>query len=177
MQALANVSNSEYKDELSRAMEMLAEDDRVVFLGQGCRDPGTFMSTTLEGVAPEKKIELPVAENMQLGMSTGMALDGRIPVSIFPRYQFLLSAMDQLVNHVDVMQPHVIIRVGVGSTVPLDPGPQHKGDLTQAFRMMLRHTPVLLLKDARDIVPAYRYALGRAGPTVIAEIADNYYKG
>ena len=155
-------------------MQYLATDDRVLFLGQGCRDAGTFMSTTLQDVPLDKRIELPVAEEMQMGMSIGMALSGLIPVSVYPRWQFFLLAANQAVNHLNVMQPHVIVRVGVGSTTPLDPGPQHKGDLTEAFRLLMPNTTIVRLENAEQIVPEYRAALERKGPTILVEIADLY---
>ncbi len=165
---------SEYKDELSKAMLMLAEDERTVFLGQAVACPGTYMSATFDDIPDAKKIEMPVAEELQLGVSIGMALDGRVPVSVYPRWNFLLLAANQLVNHLDVMKPHVIVRVGVGSEKPLDPGPQHKGDFSMPFRGMLRNTAVIQLHDAKDIVPEYQRALGRKGPSIMVEYADNY---
>ena len=166
--------SSSYKAALSRAMEELAADPRVMFLGQGVEDEGTFMSTTLQGVPEERRIELPVMEEAQLGMSIGMALTGLIPVSVYPRWNFFLLAANQAVNHLDKMQPHVIVRVGVGSTQPLDPGSQHTGDMTEAFRLLMPNTPIVRLKNSIDIGPAYREALGRAGPSILVESADLY---
>lgn len=163
-----------YQKALCEAMQELALDERVVFIGQGCRDAGTFMSTTLADVPIDKRIELPVAEQMQLGMSIGLSLVGFIPVSIFPRFNFLLLAADMLVNHLSVMHPHVIVRVGVGSTKPLDPGQQHRGDMTEAFRLLMPNTTIVRLDSADRIVPEYRNALERNGPTIIVEIADLY---
>lgn len=155
-------------------MANLAADPRTLFLGQGVGCPGTFMSTTLNEVPAEKRLELPVCEEMQLGMSIGLALAGFIPISIFPRWNFLLLATNQLVNHLNIMQPHVIVRVGVGSTKPLDPGNQHKGDMTEAFRLLMPNTPIIRLESSKDIESAYYDALHRKGPTILVEIADNY---
>lgn len=157
-------------------MTELANDQRVLFLGQGVRCPGTFMSTTLTAVSMEQRIELPVAEEMQMGMSIGLALAGFIPISIYPRWNFLILAANQLVNHLDKMQPHVIVRVGIGSTKPLDPGPQHRGDFTEAFRLMMPNTHIERLEHATDVATAYRAALQRPGPSILVEIAD-LYKG
>lgn len=168
------MSNSEYKNALSEAMKKLSEHQRTVFLGQGCRDAGTFMSTTLNDVPLEKRIELPVMEECQMGMSIGLALDGFIPITIYPRYNFIVSAMSQLVNHLNVMCPHVIVRVGVGSTAPLDPGPQHTGDFTKAFRLMLPNVKIVKLDRANIIIPEYMKALQRKGPTILVEEADLY---
>ena len=61
-----------YFDELKRSMEYLASDSRTIFIGQAVAVPGTAMSNTLTDIASEKLIELPVAEEMQMGMSLGM---------------------------------------------------------------------------------------------------------
>ena len=81
------------------------------------------MSNTLKNVSRDKLLELPVTEEMQMGMSTGLALGGHVPVSIYPRWNFLLCAVSQVVSHLDKLsamsdggfQPKVIIRTGIGS--------------------------------------------------------------
>jgi pyruvate/2-oxoglutarate/acetoin dehydrogenase E1 component len=166
--------NFSYRQALSFSMEELGSDERVVFLGQSVAAEGTFMSSTLAGVPLEKRLEFPVAEELQLGVSIGMALAGMIPVSVFPRWNFLILAANQLVNHLDKLQPHVIVRVGVGSVTPLHPGPQHVGDFTEAFRLMMPNTPIIRVENAESIVLEYRAALKRKGPTVIVEFADLY---
>ncbi len=169
--------SSNYQAALSQAMEEMACDPRVVFLGQGVRDSGTFMSTTLQGVPLEQRIELPVVEETQMGMSIGFALAGFIPISIYPRWNFLLLAANQLVNHLDKivnMKSKVIVRVGVGSSKPLDPGPQHTSDFTDAFQLMMPNTYIRRFNNASDVITEYRQALKRKGPSVLVEIADRY---
>ncbi len=155
-------------------MEDLAADPRVVFLGQGCACPGTFMSTTLQGVPKGRRIELPVFEETQLGMSIGLALTGLVPVSIFPRWNFLVLAANQLVNHLDKMGAQVIVRVGIGSSRPLDPGLQHTSDFTEAFRLMMPNTHIARLENAGDIAREYKAALQRTSPSILVEAADLY---
>lgn len=163
-----------YQTALTQAMDMLALDRRVVFLGQSVCWPGTFMSGTLQGVPVNQRIELPVMEEAQCGMCIGMALAGCVPVCIYPRFNFALLAMNQLVNHLDKMESHVIVRVGVGSTKPLDPGPQHRGDFMDAFAQMMPNTNFMRLYDPIFIVPAYQRALEEKCPHVLVEIADLY---
>jgi len=163
-----------YKDELSKAMSMLAEDDRTIFIGQGVKDGGTFQSGTLTHLPVHRRIEFPVAENFQMGASIGMALNGMIPVTCFPRWNFMIAAADQLVNHLSVMRPHVIVRVGVGSKGVLDPGLQHVGNWSESFRLMMPDTPIIELFDEQEIVDEYRAALERNGPTILVEFADRY---
>jgi len=173
-----------YFDEMCRAMEMLAQDPRVMFLGQAVACPGTAMSNTLKKVAPGKLLELPVAEELQMGMSTGLALAGHIPVSVFPRWNFLLLAVNQVVNHLDKLplmsnggyKPKVIIRTGIGSVRPLHPQHQHIGDFTEAFRLMCGNIEVIRLENPEDIMPAYTKALRREDgkSTIVVEYGDYY---
>ena len=72
-----------YFDELKRSMDFLSKDSRVLFLGQAVSCAGTAMSNTLKDVTADRLIELPVDEEMQMGMTNGLALAGHVPVSIF----------------------------------------------------------------------------------------------
>lgn len=175
---------SPYASELREAMLSLAKDSRVVFLGQAVRVAGTAMRTTLEDIDLERMIELPVEEDFQLGMSIGLALHGFVPVSVFPRWNFLILAANQLVNHLDKLAlmtqmeppPKVIIRTSIGSVHPLDPGPQHQGDMTEAIRLLCPHIEVVRLDEAEAVVPAYRRALEREDgvSTILVEWGDKY---
>ena len=163
-------------------MEYLANDDRTIFLGQAVAVPGTGMSNTLKDVSKDKLIELPVAEEMQMGMSLGMALHGRIPISIYPRWNFLLCAVSQLVNHVDKLslmskyKANVIIRTSIGSERPLHPQCQHVGDFTEAFKLMCKTVEVIRLDEPGQIFPAYEKALLRDDnrSTILVEWGDYY---
>lgn len=165
-----------YREALTEAMAQVADNRRAIFLGQGVAAPGTFMSATLRDVPSERRLELPVAEELQMGMTLGLALGGMVPVSLFPRWNFLLLAANQLVNHIDKIKslPTLLIRVGVGSSEPLDPGPQHTSDFTDGFRALLTFTPVIKLDTVDRIAVAYRHAVDRGGPTVLVEFADYY---
>ena len=173
-----------YFDELKRSMAFLAADPRVVFMGQAVAAPGTAMSNTLKGVDPLRLIELPVAEEMQMGMTTGMALAGLVPVSIFPRWNFLLCGLSQLINHLDKLdvmasggyKAKAIVRTGIGSERPLHPQHQHVGDYTDAIRSMCRSIEVIRLDEPEDIFPAYERALLRddGRSTLIVEYGDYY---
>ena len=165
-------------------MNWLSEQEDTVFLGQAVRYPGTAMTTTLEDIQLEKLVELPVAEEMQMGMTIGLAMDGIVPISIFARWNFVLLAVNQLVNHLDRMpqisnngyEPKVIIRTGIGSERPLHPQHQHTGDFTDAFKLILRNIDVIRLEEPEQIFPAYREAYERTDrrSTLIVEYGDYY---
>ena len=167
-------------------MNYLAKNDKTVFLGQAVRVPGTAMSNTLKEIKKNKLIELPVAEEMQMGMTNGFALNGFIPISIFPRWNFLLLAMNQLINHLDKIKKmsndtyktKVIVRTGIGSVRPLHPQFQHVGDFTDAFKKMTTTIEVIKLKEPKDIFPAYKKAFSRKDGknTILVEYGDYYIK-
>lgn len=170
----------EYFEALIDAMAMLGHEEQTVFLGQGVGNPGTSMSDSFSHVPKEKLIEMPVAEDLQMGMAIGMSLSGLLPVCVFPRWNFMLCAVNQLVNHLDRLQfiseyrPKVIIRVAAPSTSPFYPGPQHDDDFTDAFRVMLRNVMVTTLMHPSSVVPAYRAAFQRSGSTILVEYTDMY---
>jgi len=174
-----------YKKELIRAMDYLAQDERSIFLGQSVLWPGNSIHGTLVNVPEDKKMEMPVFEETQLGLSTGLALAGFVPITIFPRFNFLLLAMNQLVNHLDkfptitrgAVRPRVIIRTSIGSVRPLFPGYQHAGDYTDAFKALgLEHVEIIRLDEPEQIFPAFQNALERedSKSSLIIEYGDYY---
>jgi pyruvate/2-oxoglutarate/acetoin dehydrogenase E1 component len=140
------------------------------------------MYNTLKDVSPTKRLEIPVAEDFQLGLSIGMALRGRCPVSIYPRWNFLLLATNQLVNHLDKLAAmtgsanKIIIRTSIGSERPLHPGHQHIGDYSEAFRLMCPNINIVVLHEPEQIFPEYELAYERSDgvPTLLVEWGDFY---
>lgn len=173
-----------YGDELKRAMAWLGEQPEVLFIGQAVAYPGTAMTGTLAGVPREKLVELPVAEEMQMGMATGLAIAGFVPVSIYPRWNFLLLATNQLVGHLDKLpiyseggyKPKVIIRTASASRKPIDPQAQHLGNFTDPFRQMLKTVEVIECVRSDQIFAAYRKGYEREDgrSTLIVEHTSRY---
>ena len=171
-----------YTKEIVKAMSMLADNSKTIFIGQAVEYEGTGLYESLSHLPKEKLIELPVAEYFQSGLANGMAIEGMIPISTFPRWNFLLMGVDQIVNHLDKFKsmsngkltPKVIIRVAVGSEHPVDPQCQHKGNFSEAFRNMTINTEVIELIEPEDIFPAYKKALNREDGvnTILVEYAD-----
>jgi pyruvate/2-oxoglutarate/acetoin dehydrogenase E1 component len=171
-----------YFEELKKAMSLLAEHPKTVFIGQAVEYEGTGLYDSMQHLPPHKKLELPVAEYLQTGLANGMAIEGMIPISTYPRWNFLLMGVDQIVNHLDKYikmsngkcTPKVLIRVSVGSERPVDPQCQHKGNFSQAFRTMCQTVEVVELHEPEDIVPAYEKALNREDgvSTILVEFGD-----
>ncbi len=168
-----------YKEQLWKEMQELAKDPKVMFLGQqvGAED----FYGTLTGIPAERRKEMPVAEELQMGMSIGLSLEGYTPVSIYQRMDFLPRAADQIVNHLDLLKnlsegkfnPKVIIRTTIGVSGPLDIGLQHKKDLVEGFKALV-HFPVIRVTTIEEIAQAYKQARECDGPIMIVEMQDLY---
>ena len=175
-----------YRGELIRSMEYLAKDKKTIFLGQSVLYSGNAIYNTLETIESSRKIEMPVFEDVQMGLSIGMAMNGYIPVSCYPRFDFLILAMNQLFNHLDKMQfmskgqfkPRVIIRTSIGSKKPLNGGVQNTQDYTSVFKSISTELDIVLLNKKNEIFPAYKKALTRkdSRSTLLIEHGDYYNK-
>jgi pyruvate/2-oxoglutarate/acetoin dehydrogenase E1 component len=172
---------SPYKDALTEAMTFLGQQDNTVFIGQQIVYAGNPMSTTLGNVSKDKMVELPVMEETQMGMSLGMAMTGKTVITFYPRWDFIVLAVNQLVNHIDKYelmtgkQANIIIRLGKGSDKPLDPGHQHKGNYFNQFKAMCPNITFKDLQNTEDIVSAYKSAYETGGVHVLVEYPELYY--
>jgi pyruvate/2-oxoglutarate/acetoin dehydrogenase E1 component len=173
-----------YFDELKKSMDWLNTKPDTLFLGQAVEYDGTSMTTTIKDVDTSKKLEMPVNEDMQVGMSLGMALNGTVPVSIFPRWNFLILGANQIVNHLDKIKimssggytPKVIIRTSIGSQRPLHPQHQHISDFTAGFKAMCDTVDIIRLDEPEQIFESYKYAYERTDgkSTILVEWGDYY---
>ena len=171
-----------YKEELIKSMKWLGEKDNTLFLGQATAFSGHAISSTLAEVPKDRLIELPVMEEVQMGICTGLSLEGYVPISIYPRFNFMMLAINQLVNHMDKMKemskgmlvPKVIVRVAVGARKPLDGGSQHTQDFTESIKHMLTDTVLVELTEPEQIFDTFVDAYNRDGSTVVVEWGDFY---
>jgi pyruvate/2-oxoglutarate/acetoin dehydrogenase E1 component len=171
-----------YFDELKRSMEWLGEQNDTIFIGQAVEYAGTGMTNTLKDVNIDKLMEMPVNEDMQMGITNGLAMNGFVPVSIYPRWNFLLLSMNQLINHLDKLpmisdyKTKAIIRTAIGSERPLHPQWQHVGDYTEAFEKMLTNVEVIRLDEPEQIFESYQKAYNRTDgkSTILVEWGDYY---
>lgn len=173
-----------YREAIVESMRMLAQEERALFIGQSVRYSGHAMFNSLEDakVPMDKRVELPVFEDTQLGISTGLALEGFLPVSIYPRMDFLIIAANQLVNHLDKWEEmshgewnsKVIIRTMVGSKEPLNPGPQHCQNHTKALRLLCPNMDIYKLDSANRVIESYEKALASPHSSILIEMGDLY---
>lgn len=170
-----------YKQALTDAMTRLAADPARRFVGYGLSGtPPKGALGTLAGVRPEQIVETPVAENLMVGVATGLALAGLKPVVYFERMDFMLNAADAIVNHLGALaresrgefRPQVILRATVGNrNKQLFTGGTHTQDLTRAFQEMVGF-PVCRIYNANEVREFYEYAEEESGPIMLVEYKD-----
>ena len=166
-----------YFQELTDAMTMLAKDERTLFIGKSVRYGGQRAHQTFSGVPMEKRIEMPVCEDFTVGFAIGLSLEGYIPIVFIPRWDFLILAANQILNHLDKIpmlggfDPKVIIRTAVGAKTPLDPGPQHTQDYTNQFFEMCKRVHVVHVSNPLGY---YKDALDFGGSKIFVEFMERY---
>ncbi len=137
-----------YLEHVQKGMDLLASDPNSIFVGQAMQFKGHAISRQVDKYPKHKLLEFPVAEEFQAGFCIGLALEGYVPISCYPRCNFAILAANQIVNHLDKWELmtgqklKVIIKMLVGAREPMDPGHQHKANYAEAFDKMCDHIPV-----------------------------------
>jgi len=140
-----------YKECIMRGYEELAKNPKSIFVGYNVKigkGGGIFLNI------PENKLfETPVAENLMTGIAIGLSIEGYLPILYFERFNFILNALDAIVNHLDKFEslsygeykPKVIIRAVIGGkNAPFYTGSTHTQDFTTAIRKMVNFNIIRL---------------------------------
>src|SRR5918995_6225884 len=145
--------------QLNKALhQVLADDPRVVLLGEDIADPygGAFKVTRgLTTAFPERVLTTPVSEAAMVGVAAGLAMSGYRPIVEIMFGDFVTLAFDQIVNHITkypamyagkVTCP-VIVRVPSGGHRGY--GPTHSQSLEKHF-MGVPHLTVAAASPFHD---------------------------
>ncbi|MBF0153773.1 MAG: alpha-ketoacid dehydrogenase subunit beta [Magnetococcales bacterium] len=144
---------------------LLTRYPKVFTMGQGLWSPwyvGNSMTNLDKKFGQERVIDTPISELSTTGMAIGASLLGYRPIIVYPRMDFMILAMDQIVNqaakwrhmlggqsHAPVTFRSIINRGG-------EQGAQH----SQALHAWFAHVPGLRVvmpysvRDARDLLIA-----------------------
>ena len=120
----------------------MKDDENVLICGLGVPDvKGVFGSTMglVEEFGVKRVFDTPVSENGTLGMLVGASFHGLRPIMVNQRVDFVLLALDQLINHASkwkkmfggVQKAPVTIRLIVGRG--WGQGPQHSQSMQGLF--------------------------------------------
>lgn len=178
-----------YFQEIKKSMEFLASKEDSIFVGQTTIWPGTACHKSFIDISKDKLVEVPIFETSQFGLAIGLGLQGYTVLNLFVRLNFLLCAIDPLVNYLDKLDDishnehkcRVITRAVIGSEKPLWPGRQHLSpknhapcDYTEALKLMCSNVNVVRLDEAEQIFPAYQKAYESDKSSLLIEWADRY---
>jgi len=99
---MSSVRKLSYSLALNEALhQMMASDPSVFLIGQGVKSPwyvGNTAQGLLERFGEGRVIDTPVSENCITGTAVGAAIAGMKPVVVHPRMDFMLYAMDPIIN-------------------------------------------------------------------------------
>jgi pyruvate/2-oxoglutarate/acetoin dehydrogenase E1 component len=138
-----------YSLAINEALHQMMDADPSVFLiGQGVKSPwyvGNTAKGLLEKFGPERVIDTPVSENAITGMAVGAALVGMRPVVVHPRVDFMMYAMDPVINQAGNW--HYMF--GGKSSVPvviwaiINRGGEQAAQHSQSLHALFAHVPGL----------------------------------
>jgi pyruvate/2-oxoglutarate/acetoin dehydrogenase E1 component len=167
--------------------QCMSADPKVYLMGLGVTDPkGTFGTTLgLEAKYGRNRVmDMPTSENAMTGIAIGSALTGMRPLMTHQRVDFVLLALDQILNNAAKwhymfggrMRVPFVIRLMIGRG--WGQGPQHSQSLQSVFghfpglKVVMPATPhdakgllVAAVKDDNPVVyMEHRWLHGISGP-------------
>jgi pyruvate dehydrogenase E1 component beta subunit len=128
--------------------QLLASDARVFVIGQGLWSPwyaGTSLKDLDTEFGRERVIDSPVCENAVTGAAVGAALAGMRPIVFHPRMDFMLLAIDPIVNQAANWSYIFGGKVGVPVVVRsvINRGGEQGAQHSQALHGWFAHVPGL----------------------------------
>jgi acetoin:2,6-dichlorophenolindophenol oxidoreductase subunit beta len=128
--------------------QLLSSDPRVLVLGQGLWSPwyaGTSMQDLDKEFGRDRVIDSPVAENATTGAGVGAALAGMRPIVFHPRMDFMLLAVDPMINQAANWSYMFAGRVSVPVVfrAVINRGGEQGAQHSQALQAMFMHVPGL----------------------------------
>jgi deoxyxylulose-5-phosphate synthase len=165
-----------FNEAVTQAMTNLGKKEDTIFLGYNVGSNFGNAMGNFKNIEGKKKIETPVAENLMSSLGMGLALEGFRPIVYFERHDFMMVAMDSLVNHISQIErishsefkTPVIFRTVVADDGPFYSGPTHSQDFTEIFKNILSF-PVLEPKTPDEVLYYYEYAYNADFPIMIVE--------
>ena len=155
-----------YGTAILAAFEYLLENYQEVFvIGQGLWSPwyvGNTMTDLDKKFGVERIIDTPVSESASTGAAVGASLAGMKPIIVHPRMDFMLYAMDAMVNQAANWSHMFGGQANAGVTIRsiINRGGEQGAQHSQALHAWFAHVPGLrvvmpsTVADARDLLIA-----------------------
>ncbi len=128
--------------------QLLAADERVFVIGQGLWSPwyaGTSLKDIDKEFGRDRVLDSPVSENATTGAAIGAAIAGMRPIVFHPRMDFMLLAVDPIVNQAANWSYLFGGQVGVPVVIrsAINRGAEQGAQHSQALHAMFMHVPGL----------------------------------
>jgi len=114
---------------------------------------------------PERFVDVGIAEEHAVGLASGLALGGKLPVvAIYS--SFLQRAYDQIIGNVALQDAHVVFAIDRGGLVGED-GPTHHGVHDLSYLRTVPKMQILVPADEVELQDALHTALKLEGPVAL----------
>jgi pyruvate dehydrogenase E1 component beta subunit len=153
-----------YGEAILSAFEYLLKNyDETFVIGQGLWSPwyvGNSMTDLDKKFGKNRVIDTPVSESATTGAAIGASLAGMRPIVVHPRMDFMLYAMDSIVNHAAKWSNMFGGQAHPGVTIRsiINRGGEQGAQHSQALHAWFSHVPGLrvvmpsTVQDARDLL-------------------------
>jgi len=126
--------------------QLMEKHDDIFIIGIGVKSPwyvGQSCVGLYERFGNKRVIDTPVAENSMTGIAGGAAIAGMRPIMIHPRMDFMLYAMDQIVNHASNWHYMFDGKISVPLTIRgiINRGGEQACQHSQALHAFFAHVP------------------------------------
>lgn len=176
MSTTAGTETMSYREALGLSMQdAMTNHPQTLLMGQGVNDATRIFGTT-DGLHEKfggRVLDMPIAEEGMTGFAVGAALNGMYPIQTHIRVDFMLLAMNQIVNmaakysymYGGTMKTPMLIRAVVGRS--WGQGPQH----SQSLHALVSHVPglkVIMPASADSVLESYAHAVENYNGPVIS---------
>jgi pyruvate dehydrogenase E1 component beta subunit len=137
--------------------QLLASDESVFVFGQGLWSPwyvGSSMKDLDKEFGRDRIIDSPVSENATTGACVGAALAGMRPIVVHPRMDFMLLAVDPIVNQAANWSYMFAGKIGAPVVIRaiINRGGEQAAQHSQSVHAMFAHVPGM-----KVVMPATAY--------------------
>ena len=156
-----------YTQVFGEALVREAEENPDIVAITAAMPQGTGLDIFSEHFAdqPERFIDVGIAEGHAVGLASGLALGGKLPVvAIYS--SFLQRAYDQIIGNVALQDTHVVFAIDRGGLVGED-GPTHHGVHDLSYLRSIPGMQILVPANEIELVDALHTALRLDGPVAL----------
>lgn len=174
-----------FVDAIRKALEdEMALDDSVVLMGEEVGSLGGVFTATkglVERFGPDRVLDSPLAEASLAGFAMGAATEGMRPVVEIMFSDFVMIAMDQMVNHAAKLRymTNEQFNVPIVFRLPGGAGTNHGPQHSQSLESWFAHVPGLVVAMPGTPSDGYwmlRHAIRCDDPVVFLENKGMYFR-